>query len=216
MFITFEGGEGAGKTTLIDQLIKTLSSDGIDIVKTREPGGSLLSEHIRHWLLNHDSTIKIGSSAELLLFLAARSQHLEELIIPALQTKRIVFCDRFNDSTVVYQGLARGLGMERVEELCRLVCNGIEPDLTLFLDVSPKVGLERTKKTKKENAKKGDMDRIESESIEFHTLVQQGFRQLAKQHPNRIHTLDANQPKAAVFTQAYQIIEKKVRNSFKN
>lgn len=206
MLITFEGGEGAGKTTLINRLEKELSLQGLHLVKTREPGGSLLSEHIRSWLLNLDFNIKVGKKAELLLFLAARAQHLEELIIPALQAKKIVFCDRFNDSTVVYQGLARGLGFEKTEALCNLVCDQIVPDLTFFLDVDPEIGLERTKRTRKENAHDGEMDRIESEGLEFHKLVQAGFRRLAKENPKRIHTLDANQPEDAVFSQALKVL----------
>jgi dTMP kinase len=210
MLITFEGGEGAGKTSLINSLDKELSLQGINLVKTREPGGSFLSEHIRSWLLNLDFEVKVGKKAELLLFLAARAQHLEELIVPALTAEKIVFCDRFNDSTIVYQGLARGLGVKKTEELCKLVCDGIEPLLTFFLDVDPEVGLARTKRTRKENANDGEMDRIESEGLEFHRLVQQGFRELAKANPQRIYTLDANQSEAEVLARALAILRQKL------
>ena len=202
MLITFEGGEGAGKTTLINRIEEELLRHGLELVKTREPGGTKLSDHIRSWLLDRDFEIQVGSQAELLLFLAARVQHLEELIIPALKAKKVVLCDRFNDSSVVYQGLARGLGIEKIKNLCSLVCNGLEPDLTFFLDVDPAVGLERTKRTRKENAKTGEVDRIESEGLDFHRLVQKGFQDLALKDNKRIHTLDANKSEDEVFAQA--------------
>lgn len=206
MFITFEGGEGAGKTTLISRLERELSLLGIQVVKTREPGGSLLSEHIRSWLLNRDFHVKVGKQAELLLFLAARAQHLEELIVPALNAGKIVFCDRFNDSTVVYQGLARGLGEKKTEELCKLVCGSTLPDLTIFLDVDPETGLQRTKKSHKENAANGEMDRIESEGVQFHRSVREGFKKLAYENPERIHTIDASRPKDIVLKEALAIV----------
>ncbi|HRD55508.1 MAG TPA: dTMP kinase, partial [Parachlamydiaceae bacterium] len=146
MLITFEGGEGAGKTTLIKELAKALFAVGHHVVQTREPGGSRLGEHIRSWLLKHDFDVKVGKEAELLLFLAARAQHLEELIVPSIKAGKIVLCDRFNDSTIVYQGIARGIGFEKVEKLCQLVSAHTEPALTLLLDVDPVIGLMRTKK----------------------------------------------------------------------
>lgn len=206
-FITFEGGEGAGKTTLIDKIEKELISNGYEVVKTREPGGSKLSEYIRQWLLNRDFNISVGKKAELLLFLAARAQHIEEQIKPALEDGKIVLCDRFNDSSVVYQGVARGLGVDLVQRLCELVCAELVPTLTLFLDVDPEVGLNRTKGIHKENAKAGEVDRIEGEKIEFHRLIQQGFRELAWQYPERIRTIDANQNPQAVFDHALSIIQ---------
>ena len=210
MLITFEGGEGAGKTSLINRLGKELSSQGLQLLKTREPGGSPLSEHIRSWLLNLDFDVKVGKQAELLLFLAARAQHLEELIIPALQADKIVLCDRFNESTIVYQGLARGLGFEKTAALCKLVSDGVEPDLTFFLDVDPIIGLERTKRTRKENANDGEMDRIESEGLLFHKLVREGFQRLAAENPGRIHTLDANKSESEVFHDALKVLERKM------
>jgi len=206
MLITFEGGEGAGKTSLINRLEKELSSKGLELVRTREPGGSPLSEHIRFWLLNLDFNIKVGKQAELLLFLAARAQHLEELIVPAIELKKIVLCDRFNDSTIVYQGLARGLGFEKTAGLCALVSDGLEPDLTFFLDVDPELGLNRTKRMRKENAKDGETDRIESEGFAFHRLVQQGFQRLAKENPERIYTLDANKSEDEVYNEALKVL----------
>ncbi len=207
MFITIEGGEGAGKTTLIEKLAIVLESHGFEVIKTREPGGSRLSNHIRQWLLNRDADLPIGYKAELLLFLSARAQHIEELIKPALGQGKVVICDRFNDSTVVYQGLGRGLGMDYVQELCDIVCNYLVPKLTLFLDVDPQVGLMRTRKASKENARAGEMDRIEAERLDFHERVRQGFLTLAEQYPERIQVVDANQSEDAVFRQAKQLLE---------
>lgn len=209
-FITIEGGEGAGKSTLIEKISTLLASRGYEVVKTREPGGSRLSNQIRQWLLNRDSDLPIGYKAELLLFLSARAQHLEELIRPALDQGKIVICDRFNDSTVVYQGLGRGLGMDYVKQLCDIVSEQIIPNLTIFLDVDPSVGLMRTRNASKENARPGEVDRIEAERIDFHERVRQGFLTLAKRYPERIHVIDANQSEDAVFRQAKQLIEKAV------
>lgn len=206
-FITIEGGEGAGKTTLIEKITGVLASRGYDVVKTREPGGSRLSNHIRQWLLNRDSDLPIGYKAELLLFLSARAQHLEELIKPSLSAGKVVICDRFNDSTIVYQGLGRGLGTDYVKQLCDLVCENINPTMTLFLDVEPQVGLMRTRTASKENAKFGELDRIEAERLDFHERVRQGFLMLAKQQPDRIHIIDANQTEDAVFREAKRCVE---------
>lgn len=210
LFITIEGGEGAGKTTLIEKLATVLESRGYDVVKTREPGGSRLSDQIRQWLLNRDADLPIGYKAELLLFLSARAQHLEELIKPALAQGKAVICDRFNDSTIVYQGLGRGLGLEYVKQLCDIVSENIVPNVTLFLDVEPQVGLMRTRNASKENARQGEVDRIEAERLDFHERVRQGFLTLAKREPERIHVLNANQSEDAVFRQAKQLIEEVV------
>lgn len=210
LFITCEGGEGVGKTTLISRLKRELLSKGFEVVVTREPGGSKLGEYIRQWLLNRDFNISIGNKAELLLFLAARAQHIEELIKPALAEGKIVLCDRFNDSTVAYQGFARGLGREPVQALCDLVCDRVMPDLTFFIDVDPKIGLARTQRSHKENAKAGEVDRIEAEKLEFHQKVREGLQELAKLYPERIYTLDGTGSINSVFHEALKQIEKKL------
>lgn len=207
LFITIEGGEGAGKSTLIEKLSTLLESRGHQVVKTREPGGSRLSNHIRQWLLNRDADLPIGYKAELLLFLSARAQHLDELIKPALSQGKVVICDRFNDSTIVYQGMGRGLGMSYVKNLCEIVSENIVPHLTIFLDVEPHVGLMRTRNASKENAKPGEVDRIEAERIDFHERVRQGFLTLAKQQPERIKVIDANQSEDSVFREAKKLVE---------
>lgn len=211
LFITLEGGEGSGKSTLINQLAASLKSQGRQVVVTREPGGSTLGNTIRQWLLNDDATVKVGAQAELLLFLAARAQHIEELIRPSLEAGAIVLCDRFNDSTIAYQGAARELDPTIVKQLCRMICKDIQPQLTLLLDLSPEVGLQRTKKLTKENASSGQLDRIEAETHGFHERVRAGFLSLAKEEPTRIRCLDATKPQQHVYEEAWKIIEKLIK-----
>ncbi|MBA3957083.1 MAG: dTMP kinase [Parachlamydiaceae bacterium] len=204
LFISFEGGDGAGKTTILEKLQKDLLLHHFEVVRTREPGGSALGEQIRKWVLNHDASIQIGNQAELLLFLAGRAQHLEELIKPALQAGKIVLCDRFNDSTVAYQGFARGLGESTVQQMCDLVCGDVQPSLTIFLDIDPLEGLRRTRHAFKENADPGQLDRMESEKLDFHQRVRQGLLHLAEKHPERICKVDASQPISKVFADVWK------------
>lgn len=206
LFITLEGGEGSGKSTLARKLTETLISLGYNAISTREPGGTKLGNQVRYWLLNRDSDVSLGSISELLLFLAARAQHIEELIKPALDSGKIVICDRFNDSTIAYQGIARGLGAEIVENQCLFACQGVLPQLTLFLDLDPRIGLERTKKLSKDSAKDGVMDRIESEELAFHDSVREGLRWIAKNNPNRVHLIDASQTFEEVLQNSLEII----------
>lgn len=202
LFISCEGGEGTGKTTLINRLEQELLSQGFAVTKTREPGGSKLGEEIRKWLLHRDLALPISSKAELLLFMAARAQNLDETIKPALEAGNVVLCDRFNDSTVAYQGYARGLGVDKVQRMCEDVCDGVIPNLTFFLDVDPREGLKRTKRVTKDSAAPGQVDRIESEKLEFHQKVREGMLELAKRYPERIHRIDAHQPLEVVYADA--------------
>ncbi len=206
-FITLEGGEGSGKTTLQKQLADYLIQAGYEVMTTREPGGTSLGETVRNWVLSQDPSMHIGSEAELLLFLAARAQHIEEVILPALDAGKIVICDRFNDSTIAYQGAARGLGVKHVQQLCHLVCGEILPQLTLFLDVPPEVGLLRSRNTAKSHASQGKLDRIESEDLIFHEKIQKAFEVLASREPLRIYTINAEQPQAHVLKEAIRVIE---------
>lgn len=210
LFITLEGGEGAGKSTLMKKLAQALRDQGYEVVETRQPGGTRLGEQIREWLLHHRADMKIGPYAELMLFLADRTQHIEEVIAPALKSGKIVLCDRFNDSTVAYQGVARGIGSDVVERLCIMACHGILPQLTLYLDVDPTIGLQRTRGTAKDSAAAGKMDRIESEQIQFHQKVRSAMKELAVKHPERIHALDASQPQPVVFRDAMTIVTEKL------
>lgn len=206
-FITLEGGEGAGKSTLLRKLEQELQKRGYAVVTTREPGGTRLGETIRSWLLSQEATSKVDTKAELLLFLAARAQHIDELIKPALAAGKIVICDRFNDSTVAYQGAARGLGTDLVQKYCDLVCQEIVPDITFFLDLDPRLGLKRTRQAQKEYALPGELDRIEAEKLHFHERVRHGMQQLAELHPERIYTIDASQPPTHVFSDVLQKLE---------
>ncbi|MBA3816119.1 MAG: dTMP kinase [Parachlamydiaceae bacterium] len=209
-FITFEGGEGAGKTTLMNYLQNQLEFWGYSVTRTREPGGTLLGEQIRNLLLSHIDMPICGKS-ELYLFLAVRAQHIEEVIAPALSRGKIVMCDRFNDSTIAYQGVGRGLGIEYVKEICLSACGDILPDLTLYLDVDPIEGLARTKRTHKENAASGNVDRIEAEQLQFHRDVRQAFIDLSKAEPERLFIIDANQIQSKVFATAKKMLEAKFR-----
>lgn len=202
LFITCEGGEGAGKSTLFEKLQEALTSQGYEVILTREPGGSDFGEFIRDLVLRKDSVM--SDMTELLLFLAARAQHINEKIKPALLEGKIVLCDRFNDSTIAYQGYARGLGVQKVQQMCELVCDGIYPDLTFFLDVSPVEGLKRTRQAKKQHAAEGEVDRIEGEKLDFHQKVYKCLQQLALMEPNRIVTIDATLSKQAVFKEAWK------------
>jgi dTMP kinase len=199
-FITIEGGDGSGKTTLSDRLMQMLQSKGYSVLRTREPGGTPLSEHLREILLNTDGKFEIAPKTELLLYLAARAQNVEERIKPALHEGQIVICERFNDSTTVYQGCGRNLGMQFVEEICTRLFDG--PDFTLFLDVDPEEGMQRVKLGRNEK-----YDRLELEKLQFHKEVRQGYLHLADEHPNRIVILDASQSQEQVFQEAWKALE---------
>ncbi|NGX54425.1 MAG: Thymidylate kinase [Chlamydiae bacterium] len=202
-FITIEGGDGSGKSTLTEKLAQEFTSRGYTIVKTREPGGTPLSEKIRHLVLNPNTDFTICDRSELLLYLASRLQHIEEIIVPALREGKVVICERFNDSTIVYQGCARHLGMSYVEELCALACNGLAtPDRTLYLDLDPEIGLHRIK-----SQSDRELDRLELEKLQFHKQVRQGYLQLADKHPERITIIDAGQPQEDVYKAALQAVE---------
>jgi len=202
MFVTFEGGEGAGKTTLIEELSKRLAVMDYSILKTREPGGTKLGEHIRQILLQHSKDMPISARAELSLFLASRAQHVEEVILPALQEGKVVLCDRFNDSTLAYQGGARDLGIEEIAPFCSYMAYNLEPHLTLYLDLDPKIGLERARVHRKETG----YDRIESEKLAFHQKIREYFLALAKQHPERIQVIDAGKSQKEVLHEALEAI----------
>ncbi len=196
-FISFEGGDGAGKTTLIEKVYAALQARGLSVLKTRAPGGTQLGQAIRALLL-HSKEMHLAARSELLLFLADRAQHVEEVIVPALKNKAIVLCDRFNDSTVAYQGKARGFGIPLVEELCDFACHHVHPQLTLYLDIDPKLGLSRVQTAK---------DRIESEDLLFHQEIRAAYHQIAKKEPARFHLLDASLSPDAVLTQAMALID---------
>jgi dTMP kinase len=184
-FITFEGGEGAGKSTLAKNVFEKLKSEGKDVIFTREPGGTKFGEEIRALLLSKNG-FKIGPRAELFLFLAARAQHVEEVLHPALEAGKIVICDRFTDSTIAYQGIGRGLGVGYVSNCAMLATMEVSPDATFIVDIDPVIGLARVGKRTSGAA----VDRIEDEGLQFHNTIRQAFRKLAEASPNRITLLD--------------------------
>lgn len=188
IFLTLEGGDGSGKSTLIDYLKKEWGKKK-EIIVTREPGGTPLGEKIRHWLLQEKAFGKVANQTELLLFLAARAQHIAEVIQPGLDQKKVVLCDRFSDSTIAYQGAGRGYPLKELTSWCHLVDKHCIPHLTFLLDIDPQIGLKRIQQ------KKEDFDRIESEAFDFHERVRMAYLELAKQHPKRICLIDASLPK---------------------
>lgn len=199
LFITFEGGEGAGKTTLIEEIALQLASEGHSVLKTREPGGTKLGEHVRQILLQHSQDMPVSPYAELCLFLASRAQHILEVIGPALEAKKIVLCDRFNDSSIAYQGVARGLGKEKVSEFCQFISQGLQPHLTLYLDVEPELGLTRAKRGR-------EQDRIEAEGLLFHAKIREAYLAIHRENPRRFHLVDASLPPARVYEEAMKWI----------
>ena len=203
MFITFEGGEGAGKTTLIERLTKELEALGRSVHRTRAPGSLKIGEKIRELLL-HSEKGEFPPKTELFLFLADRAAHVEKEIRPALKSGKIVLCDRFNDSTVAYQGYARGLGEETVADLCDFACGGLKPTLTFYLDLDPALGLKRAQNEKAS-------DRIESETLAFHEKIRQAYLHIAKKEPQRVHVIDASRDKEAVFEDAFQLVRDALR-----
>lgn len=200
VLITFEGGEGAGKTTLIEKVYAHLQSLQLPVLKTRAPGGTFIGKAIRSLLLDHQEHT-LSKRAELLLFLSDRAQHVDELILPALKRKEIVLCDRFNDSTIAYQSGARGFEEAWVRKLCAFACSDVKPDLTLYLDLDPKIGFQRVKKAGLSK------DRIESETLKFHQMIRKAFHKIAKKEPKRFQILDARQSPEDVFQQAIEKID---------
>ena len=188
-FITFEGGEGCGKSTQIKRLKEALEKDGVEVVLTREPGGTWLSEEIRH-LIKDQTTDAPCDRSELLLFLAARAQLVRNVIRPALEAGKWVLSDRFSDSTLAYQGYGRGLPLDDLRQMNEFACEGLKPDRTLLLDVEPETA--RVRMGRREVATNTTSDRIERAGVEFHARLRTGFAALAKAEPDRIVTIDAN------------------------
>jgi dTMP kinase len=189
LFLTFEGPEGAGKSTQVRLLVDHLEAQGRDVTVTREPGGTPTAEAIREVLIGGRAQ-SMSDTCELLLMLAGRADHVAGRIRPALEAGGVVICDRFVDSTVAYQGGARGIDRERIDELNRFVCQDAWPDLTILLDLPPEVGLRR--------ASIYGADRIEQEGLEFHRRVRQAYLDLAEADPERFVVVDADREKDAV------------------
>jgi dTMP kinase len=195
VFITFEGGEGAGKTTLIEAVFAEFKKRGKDVLLTRAPGGTKVGALIRECLLSQE---KLSSRTELFLFLADRADHTEQVIRPALAQKKIVLCDRFNDSTLAYQAGARGFDSAFVLNLCHFATQNLNPDLTLYLDADPHIALARLKRSK---------DRIEQEELSFHQKLRAAYLEIAKKEPKRVHILNAEKPPQDVYQEAAALLD---------
>jgi len=188
-FITFEGPEGSGKTTQLLLLAKHLKENGRPVVATREPGGTEISEKVRNILLDA-SNLNLSNRTELLLMVASRAQNTAEVIVPALKEGKIVLCDRYSDSTLAYQSFGRGFDLEATRQMCLFATDGLQPDMTLLIDIDPELGLERAKHTGKAATPAKKHDRMESQGLEFHRRVREGFLKLAEAEPDRFRVLD--------------------------
>ena len=199
-FITFEGGEGSGKSTQVGRLVESLIARGLDVVRTREPGGSPGAEDIRALALN-GAAERWSPMTETLLMYAARSDHLERTIRPALVRGAFVICDRFSDSSRAYQGAGGGVGGGFIEAMDAAVVGETQPDLTLIFDLPVEIGLERAL------ARGGADLRFESKGLEFHQRLREGFRRVATEHPERCRIVDASGDPDAVFARVWAAVE---------
>lgn len=204
-FITFEGIEGSGKTTQIRLLAKHLQQQGIKVLRTREPGGCPIADQIRGILLNPANAAMIPQT-ELLLYAAARAQHIEEIVQPALQSGRMVLCDRFTDATLAYQGAGRGLDPALIKRLNLLTAGGCHPDLTLLLDLPVEIGLSRAIH-REETQQDSSEGRFEREQLEFHQRIRRAYLSMAAAEPQRIRVIDAEQTPQQIAQQVAAIID---------
>ena len=197
-FITMEGVDGSGKTTQLQLTARYLLQCGYDLVTTREPGGTRLAERIRNIVLDADAAI--NPRTEVMLYLAARAEHVETVIKPALAAGKVVLCDRFADSTMVYQGFVRGIEIAEVQALCEFAADSLQPELTILLDAAPEALLQR-------RADRGVRDRFEQEGLDFQKKVREGFLSLANSEPDRIKKVNALQNTDAVQADIQKLLK---------
>lgn len=222
--IVFEGGEGAGKTTQLnliqnwlkqsgwlDQLLRYSNAGYPAVVHTREPGGTVLGKGIRKLLLDVAATPDelIHEQAELLLFAADRAQHVNQFLVPHLERGTLVLCDRYTDSTTAYQGYGRGLDLSLIHQLNQIATQGLESDLTFWLDLDVETGLARTQERGQDS--EIQVDRMETDKISFHQRLRQGFVELAQQHPNRIVRINAQQSELEVAQDIHAVLEQRLQ-----
>lgn len=200
VFITLEGPEGAGKTTQLKLLSKYLEDSGIEHVITRDPGGTALGKPIRRILLNSES--EVHPLTELLLYEADRAQNVSEIIVPNLLAGKVVFCDRYTDSTAAYQGFGRGIDQELIDLLNGIATNGLKPDLTILFDIESSEGLSRLHPS--------GHDRLEREALDFHRRVRQGYLALSEREPSRWRILDAAAPMSSVQEELRRLVQGKI------
>ena len=203
LFITFEGPDGSGKTTISKRVQEALIERGYDAIYTREPGGIDIAEQIRNVILDPNNTA-MDSKTEALLYAASRRQHLVEKVLPALEKGQIIICDRFIDSSLAYQGYARHIGIEKVYDINQFAIEGHFPDLTVFLNLDYEKGLERLED-------RAFKDRLDLESKNFHKEVSLGYQKVMEKYQYRMNIVDASQPVDQVFEDALQIVLEKIR-----
>ncbi len=199
IFITFEGCEGSGKTTVIERVFDYLVNKGYKVIKTREPGGSKIAEDIRNIILDVNNT-EMDKITEALLYAASRRQHLAEKVIPYLNEGYIVICDRYLDSSLAYQGYARGIGIDKVYDINYSATDGLLPDLTVYIDLKPEIGLTRISSNNREQ------NRLDLEKISFHNKVYEGYSIISKKYPERIKSINGDQTKEKVFEDTIKLI----------
>ena len=201
LFVTFEGGEGSGKSSALRLIAERLEKEGFPYILTREPGGTPIAEAIRNVILDKANTA-MDPRTEALLYAASRRQHLAEKVWPALKEGKIVLCDRYLDSSLAYQGGARGLGIDNILKVNEYATEGTFPDLTLFFDIEPELGLARIAA----NANR-EVNRLDLEKMDFHKGVRKTFQELARRFPERYVTIDASKPLQEVVEDAYKAIK---------
>ena len=201
MFITLEGIEGSGKSTVCDRLAAWLQAKGLDLLLTREPGSSSLGRKLRAILLDMDS-VGLSEQSELFLYLADRAQHVREVLSPALSAGKIVLCDRYADSTLAYQGYGRGVDLDELTLVNNMAIRGLWPDLTLLFDLDANVGLERARKRNQQEAIEQSEGRFEAEELDFHQRIRQGYLKLAEKYAYRYRLVNASLAPNQVFEQA--------------
>ncbi|MEC2058080.1 dTMP kinase [Peribacillus psychrosaccharolyticus] len=206
IFITIEGPEGAGKTTVLKLIGESLKNLGLDVVLTREPGGIPIAEQIREVILNKENTAMDGRT-EALLYAAARRQHLIEKVVPALNAGKIVLCDRFIDSSLAYQGYARGLGIDEVYSINQFAIEGLMPQLTIYFDIEPAEGLKRIKKSGIR-----EVNRLDLEELQFHEKVRDGYKKAIEREKSRFFVVDASLP----IEQVSEAVKEKILFVLKN
>lgn len=205
LFITLEGPDGAGKTTILNRLAERFQKDGKKVLHTREPGGIEIAEQIRKVILDKDNTA-MDSRTEALLYAAARRQHLVEKVQPALEEGYVVLCDRFVDSSLAYQGYARKLGIDEVYSINQFAIADMMPNLTLYFDIDPKVGLERINRSNER-----EVNRLDLEKLQFHEDVREGYHILLQRFPQRIKKINAEQELERVYEEAYKEVAALIR-----